>query len=89
MVTFKARSEFWLIFSPRVEVGPDRLPKLHDGTTAVIRSFAGSQFKVRYDPDRLALYVNGEEVRVLATFGNINESIYPKIWPEVLRPVKV
>jgi len=86
MVAFNALSEFWLIFSPRVEVEPDRLPQLHDGTTAVIRSFEGARFKVRYDPDRLALYVNDEEVRVLATYGNINESIYPKIWPEVLRP---
>jgi hypothetical protein len=85
-VTFNAFSEFWLIFSPRVEVGPGRLPQLHDGTTAMIRSFEGSRFRIRYDPDRLALYVNDEEVRVLATFGNINESIYPKIWPEVLRP---
>jgi hypothetical protein len=86
-VTFDVRSQYWLIFSPRVEIEPNRPPKLHDGTTAVISSFRGSQFKVRYDPDRLALFVNDEEVR-LATYGNIKESIYPKIWPEVLRPAK-
>jgi hypothetical protein len=86
-VAFQEHSEFWLIFSPRVEVGQDRSPQLHDGTTAVIRSFEGSRFKVRYDPDRLALYVNDEEIRELATYGNVDESIYPKIWPEVLRPV--
>jgi len=84
-VTFDVRSQYWLIFSPRVEIEPDRPPQLHDGTTAVISSFKGSQFKVRYDPDRLTLFVNDEEVR-LATYGNIKESIYPKIWPEVLRP---
>jgi hypothetical protein len=85
-VTFPASSEFYLIFSPRFELGNGRPPQMHDGTTAIIRSFDGANFTLRYNPENLSLSVNGDAVRVLPTFGSINESIYPKIWPEVLQP---
>jgi hypothetical protein len=85
-VTFKYGAQYWLIFSPRIEVKTGLSPRLFDGKTAIISGFEGYQFNLRYEPDLMALFVNEQEVQ-LATYGGVNESIYPKTWPEVLKPI--
>ena len=58
---------------------------LEDGMTAYLRGFTGDRFAVRYDRDRARLVV--DEVPVsLATFGDLGENMWPRLWPERLPP---
>ncbi len=88
VITFNAESEYWLIYSPRPKITLDEPPRLHDGTTAVICVFEGREFDIEYDPEAPAIRVNDVDVKVLANYGSANESIYPKVWPEAVRPVE-
>jgi hypothetical protein len=80
----KPDTTYWLVYSPRVSFPEGAKPRLFDGTTATVcqRVPESGKFLVEYDPVRRALSVNGRPAS-LATYGDINQSIYPKVWPEV------
>jgi hypothetical protein len=100
-VEFYTKQEYQFIFSPQVFGVHFEEPTLTEGSIALIKNFTGTRFKVKYDLDRNKIMV--AEVpetdpknlpnklhyydTELATFGSIRESIYPKVWPEVLMPV--
>jgi hypothetical protein len=88
LVSFPYVGEYWLIYSPRPDLSKGQPPRLHDGATALIQHFEGSEFRVEYDPAERAIKINGEPINKLGTYGYVNESIYPKVWPEVLEPKK-
>ena len=37
-------------------------------------------------PRRIDVFANGTAVREIGNFGALNESIYPKVWPDILQP---
>ncbi len=85
-VSFMAETQAWLVYSSRPPIPEGEPPKLEDGATAVIRDFEGDRFRIMYDPERLRFEINDERVDALKTYGNADESVYPKIWPEVVMP---
>ena len=87
-VNFPYKSDYLFVYSPSPKVNQGNPPVLHDGSTAVIRAFDDAKdFTVEYDPGVPTIKVNGEDVKIVPTFGDVNQSIYPKVWPEVMRPV--
>jgi hypothetical protein len=78
-----------LVYSPRVKLSATEPPKFFDGTTAMLCEEEPEEgtLNVKYTPGTRQMTVNGRPVS-LATFGSINEAIYPKMWPEVLEPRK-
>ena len=97
-VEFYTKQEYQFIFSPQVFGGHFEEPT--EGSIALIKNFTGTRFKVKYDLDRNKIMVaevpetdpkNLPKLHYceteLANFGSIRESIYPKVWPEVLMPV--
>lgn len=87
-LTFTAPTQYFFIYSPRPSLSKDEPPGLHDGSTALIKTIRGSDFEIEYDPSVPVIKVNGEAMDKIASFGDINESIYPKVWPEALEPEK-
>jgi len=86
-ISFKSRQQYYVIFTPRSykEVLKSR-PKRNDGATAFIKLIEGqSKFTLRYDSKKLELWINDEKLD-FAGFGDVNSSIYPKVWPEILEP---
>jgi hypothetical protein len=70
-------------------------PTLNDGSTALLYNFKGKRFKVKYDIDKGKILVADSsnlndinpiqyEETKLANFGDVNESIFRKVWPEIL-----
>lgn len=90
-VTFRDRTQYRLIYSPNPSISAQSPPRLHDGFTALIGTFVGSKFKFEYVPSyppaAPEIKIDGVPVAKVATFGDINESIYPKVWPEVVKAV--
>ncbi|MBI4547253.1 MAG: hypothetical protein HY707_04680 [Ignavibacteriae bacterium] len=86
-VSFPAKSEALLFYSSRLYTNGES-PGLFDGYTAIIKTFEGSEFTFRYDRPNRKIYVNDILVDKLATYGDIQESIYYKVWPEVLKPMQ-
>jgi hypothetical protein len=87
-VTFRFRKMYYLVYSPRVGLTAENAPVRLDGLTAIIKAFPEEkEFHVKYDRQNASLIVNGTKVAV-ATFGDINQDIYPKVWPEVVRPLE-
>jgi hypothetical protein len=86
-ISFKSQQQYYIIFTPRsykeVVKSP---PKRNDGATAFIKLIEGkSKFTLRYDSKNLQLWINNEKLD-FAGFGDVNSSIYPKVWPEILEP---
>lgn len=82
-------STYLIIFTPRsaeeVEVQP---PELSDGATALLSVFPReSTFTIKYDRSALRLTVNDLELAI-GSFGDVDSSIYEKVWPEILQPKK-
>ncbi len=84
-VTFNDCSTYWLFYTPRWMSPSEEPPSFEDERTAVIRSYEGHEFEFEYDRRAQEIKINGDRVGRLATYGDINESIYPKVWPEVVR----
>jgi hypothetical protein len=85
-ISFVTPTTYYIVFTPRplseVKKTP---PKKNDGSTAVIAVFEKTrEFTIHYDRDRLELKVN-DKLLELKTFGSVDGSIYPKVWPEVLK----
>jgi hypothetical protein len=87
-VTFDERGAYRLIYSPNPTFTEDQPPELYDGFTALISTFIGHKFDFEYDQTVQEIRVNGDKIDRVANFGDINESIYPKVWPEVIKLVK-
>jgi hypothetical protein len=90
-LTFRDLTEYRLIYSQNPTVSTENPPRLHDGFTALIGKFRGSRFRFEYDPKSPPavpeIKVNGAPIAKIANFGDINESIWPKVWPEVVKPI--
>lgn len=82
-VCFERPQHYMFIYSTRPCF--DSAPKLDDGHTALLAMYRGNRFEVEYDPVGREIKVNNAPVGRLATFGDIYESIFPKVWPEKLR----
>lgn len=87
-VKFSELSNYRLIYSPNPTLSDKQPPELFDGFTALIDSFQGSRFEFEYDPSVQEIKVNGDKLDKVANFGDINESIFPKVWPEVVKSVR-
>jgi hypothetical protein len=79
---------YWVVYSPRTGFSKRETPRLNDGTTAMLNSAkpAQGQFKIQYDPQTRQITVNNSPVS-LATYGDINEEIYYKVWPELSKTI--
>ena len=90
-ISFQSPSTYWLVYSPRAFhiVKNGNPPEFFDGTTALINCFENTQtFEVEYDTNSFSLTVNRIPHLKLATYGGALQSIYPKVWPVVLKPGK-
>lgn len=88
-ISFKesGQGRYYVVFTPRSyrEV-IDHPPKINDGATALIGVFRGvSEFTIEYVPETLELKVNNRALTI-SSFGNVDDSIYKKVWPEILKP---
>lgn len=86
-VTFDSPTAYYIVFTPRGYHETELLPpKRNDGATSIIALIEEEyKFTLDYDETNLELKVN-DTVLELKTFGNVDGSIYPKVWPEVLKP---
>lgn len=86
-ISFKFPTAYYIVFTPRAyEEALISHPLKNDGSTALIDIFEDEhEFTIEYDEKELQLTVNGR-VLELRTFGNASESIFPKVWPEILAP---
>jgi hypothetical protein len=77
-------STYWVVYSPRSNFDSGAAPHFFDGSTAMLNWCSPSQlqFNVRYDPQTRTITINNTPVS-LATYGDVNEDIYSKVWPEV------
>jgi hypothetical protein len=90
-ITFNSDSTYWLIYSPRAfhTIKKDNPPEFSDGTTALLYCFENSRvFDVEYDTNTFSLKVNNIPDLKLGTYGGALQSIYPKVWPVVLKKGK-
>jgi hypothetical protein len=85
-VNFTTIALYYFIYSTRHAPNNGEPPELQDGTTAYLNSFLGANFKVEYDKRKAEIKVNDTTVIPVPTFGDVDEDIYPKVWPEVVRP---
>lgn len=88
-ISFASPQEYYVVFTPRsykeVLKSP---PKKNDGATAFIKLIErSSKFTLRYDENSLELWINNQKLD-FAGFGDIDSSIYPKVWPEILEPTE-
>lgn len=86
-IRYDTASTYFVVFTPRSSrETEERPPELNDGATARIGFLSeGSEFTLRYDPDRLELTINGGHLTI-GNFGSADSSIYKKVWPELLEP---
>ena len=86
-VSFPAAQQYYVVFTPRSRKEVEaKAPLRNDGATAFIKAFPDTaDFEMKYLREELRLMVNDEELH-FAGFGDVSESIYPKVWPEVLKP---
>jgi hypothetical protein len=87
-ITVPRETTYWVVYSPRTIFSKRESPKLNDGSTAMLNSAkpVQGQFKVQYDPQTRQITVNNSPVS-LATYGDINEEIYYKVWPELSKTI--
>jgi hypothetical protein len=86
---FNSPSTYWLFFTPRAyhTITSGNHPNFFDGRTALIENFENQKtFDVQFDQKNFSVIVNDISEFKLATYGNIYESIYPKVWPVILKP---
>ncbi len=86
---FNAISTYWLFYTPRAHhtITQEGCPEFFDGRTALIECFENQKtFDVRFDQKNLSIIVNNTSGFKIATYGDVNESIYPKVWPMYLKP---
>jgi hypothetical protein len=88
-LTFPVKTTYRLIYSPNPSVSAESPPRIHDGFTALIDTFVDYKYTFEYIPHTPPIppekRVNGNAIDKIANFGDINESIYPKVWPEVVK----
>ncbi len=76
------------IYCPHILTDKNKPPSRDDGYTATIKQFNGSEFELNYDSDNLEIAINHIKINKIASYGDVSDKIYPKIWPEVLEPKK-
>jgi hypothetical protein len=84
-VSFTEKGAYRLIYSPNPALSDKQPPELYDGFTALIDTFPGSEFVFEYDQNTQEIKVDGRKLDKVANYGDFNESIYPKVWPEVVK----
>lgn len=77
----------WFVFSPFVRFS--ELPRLYDGTTAMLKEMrpVNGRFRVQYDAAARKVSVNGYDV-ALSSYGGVYGPIYEKVWPERCRVIR-
>lgn len=87
VVRFGFEENRCVVYTPRVLL-PEEVPYPQDEMTSVLKNLntLQSEYVVTFDPQKRKLIVGGVEVSP-ANFGNVQEDIWPKVWPERLRPV--
>lgn len=88
-LNFGEKGRYFVVFTPRsYQEVMERPPRRNDGATALIGVFSGtSSFTIEYIPEALELRVNNKPLTI-SSFGNVDSSIYKKVWPEILEPHK-
>lgn len=89
IINFGEKGRYYVVFTPRsYQEVLERPPRRNDGATALIGVFSGvSSFEIEYIPEELELRVN-KRTLTISSFGNVDGSIYKKVWPEILEPYK-
>lgn len=88
VLTFNYKSNYWFFYSSRAPhtFTQENPPKFFDGSTAPINSFADTQeFRVKYLKDECLISINDIHKFKIASYGAISQSIFPKVWPVVLK----
>jgi hypothetical protein len=96
IIEFKTTQEYWFVFSPRVYLTKEENPKLDkderpflgDGCTSLISNYKGYKFRIKYNIKDNKILISedlGDYIETsLATYGNSNQPVYPKVWPDAL-----
>ena len=89
------KGDYFFVYSTRPDLAEKEMT-LGDSSMAIIGTFParrrkahetpGHYFDIRYDMSDLALFINGERIHEIGSFGAQESSIFPKIWPELLQP---
>ena len=87
-ISFSTKAEYWFIYSPLPYFEDDKVPELNDGYTALISKEVGAKFEVEYDPGTRKMKINNKPIKKLGNFGDVYESIFPKVWPEAVNRKK-
>lgn len=84
VIKFHAKANYSLIYCSRL-LNEGKRPTIGDGYTARIRQIQGNVFKFQYNHSSKHIVVNDNEISGVSTFGDVQESIYPKVWPEITK----
>ncbi|MCX6579778.1 MAG: Hsp70 family protein [Candidatus Aminicenantes bacterium] len=90
VINFAYLSSYWFFYSPRAShtFTQENPPRFFDGSTALISCFPDTkEFRVKYLKDQRLICINDKHKFKIASYGKITESIYPKVWPAVLKPL--
>jgi hypothetical protein len=89
LVEFNKKATYWFFYSPLAyhTFSRDHPPRLFDGSTALLKYFKDiTKFRIKSDDEKLVIRINDTHTVRLATYGDITEPIYPKVWPQYLKP---